>query len=293
MADFGRVTAHGLVVAQDATDKGAITAHALVAAMVLYPPLGQVSAHGIVVAQDAEPRAEISAHGVVVALIRWPSQEEDEMTGLLPWNRIRVSLEVVAAGVGQTGLTPTVAIQRLSDGYWLASGGASWAVGVATNPMVEVSAGNLPGLYEYAIPADQLTYTQGRQGYRVVMVETVNAKRIHKLIYAEESPWEEARADHNGAANFGGGVRIGPNELDDVEASLFRILGTRQENTRVINTAWSTTSKQPTAGYILVYESAADLAADVAPWALAVARYDFEAVYSGALLSSYTSTKVL
>ena len=80
-------------------------------------------------------------------------------------------LEVVVLGVGSTGLAPTVAVQRLSDGLWLQAGGGSWGAGVATNPMVEASAANMPGLYEYTVPSARVDYSTGRQGYLVKYVE--------------------------------------------------------------------------------------------------------------------------
>jgi hypothetical protein len=64
------------------------------------------------------------------------------------FDQVKASIEVVTAGTGQTGLSPTVAIQRISDGQWLANGGGSWAAGFATNPLVETDINNLPGHYE-------------------------------------------------------------------------------------------------------------------------------------------------
>ena len=68
-----------------------------------------------------------------------------------------------------------------------------------------------------------------------------------------------------------------------------RMLGIRQQNNRIINTAWNANGL-PTTGFVLVYDSAADLNADANPWPLATGRYDFTATYDGAgRLTAYTS----
>lgn len=95
------------------------------------------------------------------------------------WDQIRANVEVVVDGVGTAGLTPTVAIQRLSDGKWLEDGGASWVVGFETNDMTAVDGTNAPGLYTYAVPTDRLTYSQGLEGYRFRIDETTTPLREH------------------------------------------------------------------------------------------------------------------
>lgn len=50
-------------------------------------------------------------------------------------------------GVGLTGKTPSVRIQRRSDGQWW--NGVAWQVALFNLPMVEVSAVNMPGSYSY------------------------------------------------------------------------------------------------------------------------------------------------
>ena len=72
-----------------------------------------------------------------------------------------------------------------------------------------------------------------------------------------------------------------------------RILRLRQENMRVVYTAWSS-HKQPTAGFILLYDSLADKNADVDPWALATGRYDFTQAFDGSLQpTSYESGRTV
>lgn len=73
-----------------------------------------------------------------------------------------------------------------------------------------------------------------------------------------------------------------------------RMLRLRQENMRVVYTAWSTHG-QPTDGYVLLYASSSDLTTDTGPaWALAKGRYDFTATYNGDLqLTGYQSTRTL
>lgn len=87
------------------------------------------------------------------------------------WGAIVARLELVIAGVGQTGLNPTVAIQRLADSQWLQAGGGAWGAGFAVNNMVQVDAANQPGLYEYVVPTARLDFVLSLAGYRLKYVE--------------------------------------------------------------------------------------------------------------------------
>lgn len=71
---------------------------------------------------------------------------------------LKARAEIVVAGVGVAGAAPTVGVQRVADGNWLAAGGGGWAAGFATNPMAAVDAVNMPGLYEYAVPTAQQAF---------------------------------------------------------------------------------------------------------------------------------------
>jgi hypothetical protein len=75
-----------------------------------------------------------------------------------PWNQITATIEIVVAGVAQTGgAAVQCSIKRRSDGQFLANGGGSWAAGYAQNLMAEVDAANTPGLYQFAMaPADAI-----------------------------------------------------------------------------------------------------------------------------------------
>lgn len=68
---------------------------------------------------------------------------------------VNLDLTITASGAGVTGETPTVVIQRLSDGLYydddLASG-SRFAAAYDTNNMTEVDATNLAGLYRYQFP---------------------------------------------------------------------------------------------------------------------------------------------
>jgi len=122
------------------------------------------------------------------------------------WDRIRATVEMVRPmGNGLTGLTPVVTIQRLSDGQFLANGGASWAAGVATNNMVEVSSSNLPGLYSFAIPSGALTYLQGLAGYRFKITEATENLLEYVSVAGLRSEWDELTASHVVANTFGVG----------------------------------------------------------------------------------------
>jgi hypothetical protein len=429
-----------------------------------------------------------------------------------PWNSIVARLELVILGVGQVGLNPTVAIQRLADSQWLQAGGGAWGAGFAVNNLVQIDAANQPGMYEYVVPNARLDFVASLQGYRCKYVEvgipvleyeylgmetefngqaaaglataganntvtlnvwapgtanyfndmlvtivagtgagqtrritTYTAGRVCTVmpnwglnpdatsvcvIHAggaadvrawigtgpntlqagrvdadvgniQPAPrdaivdfvWDEALAGHVGVGTTGAGLdtllgllaaevlatgvvasttgttttldagaaatadyyvnaklvvisgtgagqervitgytvgRVAthaawttnptgaskyaivpglPSSLtiaDIMTASMAsyetagtfgnhvnRILRLRQENMKVVYTAWSTHG-QPTAGYVLVYASSADLGTDVAPWALAKGRYDFTATYDGDLqLTGYQSTRTL
>lgn len=69
------------------------------------------------------------------------------------YSSVRAAVEIVTAGIGQTGKSPTVAIQDLDSGDWLQNGGGSWAAGFATNALSELDATNLAGFYEYEVPS--------------------------------------------------------------------------------------------------------------------------------------------
>lgn len=62
-------------------------------------------------------------------------------------------LEVVSGATGQTGLSPTAAIQRVADDAWFQASDGTWQPTIVENPMAEVDIANLPGLY--AIEFDQ------------------------------------------------------------------------------------------------------------------------------------------
>lgn len=87
------------------------------------------------------------------------------------WWRIQAALEVVIAGAGVPGLAPTCAIRRASDNMYLQAGGGAWNAGFAVNPMVEVDAVNLPGLYAYSVPNAQLFADLGARGYSFKVAE--------------------------------------------------------------------------------------------------------------------------
>lgn len=102
---------------------------------------------------------------------------------------------------------------------------------------------------------------------------------LHRNDPTVDEMMEEPMAAHDTDGTFGDGQR--------------RMLGIRQQNTRIVNTAWNA-GGLPTTGSVLIYDSSADLAADVDPWPLATGRYNFTATYDGSgRLTAYTSSKVL
>ena len=69
----------------------------------------------------------------------------------------RLYLDLVVAGVGQTGEAPTGTIQRRSDGKWFQASDGTWQSSPVENPMTETDATFLPGRYQ--IDFDQSTDT--------------------------------------------------------------------------------------------------------------------------------------
>tara|TARA_R110002126_G_scaffold43113_5_gene123818 strand:+ start:399 stop:1385 length:987 start_codon:yes stop_codon:yes gene_type:complete len=123
------------------------------------------------------------------------------------WDNIRIGVELVIAGVGQTGLSPTVRIRRTSDGQWWS--GAAWG-GTATDvAMVETDVTDLPGFYSYAIPSGGLVYADGAEGYLSVVKETTLSLMEHVVTdQLLQSSWDDLRTDHVTAGSFGTGVVV-------------------------------------------------------------------------------------
>jgi hypothetical protein len=192
-------------------------------------------------------------------------------------NELHVSVSLVSAGAGLTGLSPSCRIQRRSDDAWFT--GAGWGATTAL-AMTEVSAANLAGFYEYEVDPVYLDAEDGAEGYRVVITEATTTFREHVDISVAQSMadlLEESMSPYETQGTLG-------NHLN-------RILRLRQENTHVVYTAWSSNG-QPTEGYVLTYASAADLNSDADPWPLAKSRHDFVATYDGSLqLTDYTSVR--
>lgn len=193
--------------------------------------------------------------------------------GLQGWDFLRFAADL---GEANTGKTVTLTIQRLIDSrYWT---GSAWQVAPATVSMPQVDATNFPGLYEYEMPASGLGETAARRGYRFRVDEGTVPFHEVGVVY----PWtprllDEDVADHQVA--------------DSIGEAIFRSLGTRHGNTKIVHTAWNSAGR-PTAGYLLLYNSAADLIADASPWPLAVGRYDFTLAYDGSgRLTEYVSER--
>ena len=91
--------------------------------------------------------------------------------------------------------------------------------------------------------------------------------------------WDAAVASHTTTGTFGDAVR--------------RILCLRQENMRVVYTAWSATNV-PTAGTVYIYDSKADLDADPSGSGTgATGSYSFDATFNGSLQPTmYSSGKL-
>jgi len=61
----------------------------------------------------------------------------------------RLYLDLVVAGVGAVAQSPTIAVRRMSDGFWFNLTGRLFQAGFVANPMTELDAVNLPGAYVF------------------------------------------------------------------------------------------------------------------------------------------------
>jgi len=61
----------------------------------------------------------------------------------------RIFMEIISSGAGVVGLSPTVAIQRRADGYWLQGADGAWVPTKVENAMTATDVANLPGLYHF------------------------------------------------------------------------------------------------------------------------------------------------
>lgn len=163
------------------------------------------------------------------------------------WDQVRATLEIVVAGTGQTGLSPTVAILRLSDNLWLQAGGGSWGASIATNTLTEVSSSNLPGLYSYSIPSARLTYEDGYAGYLLKFSESTQFILEYATVHVERSEWDEAVSDH---------VSLGSAGL-----MLQAVHGLVQGNHRLKNPTYDSEGRMLTAE-LAVYPTSSDALAD-------------------------------
>jgi hypothetical protein len=122
------------------------------------------------------------------------------------WDNIRAMVEIITAGAGQTGLSPTVKIRRSSDGQWW--DGAAWG-GTATQvPMNEPDSTNLPGFYAYAIPGGGLTYSDGIDGYIFYIEESVNSLiETVRVVPFLQSAWDDLETSHTTAGTFGANLQ--------------------------------------------------------------------------------------
>lgn len=62
---------------------------------------------------------------------------------------VRLYLEILSGADGQTGESPTVAIQRVSDGLWLDGTAEEFVSTRQDNALTELDNANLPGLYYF------------------------------------------------------------------------------------------------------------------------------------------------
>jgi|6_EtaG_2_1085325.scaffolds.fasta_scaffold00031_99 hypothetical protein len=97
-------------------------------------------------------------------------------------DKIRVYMQVISSGAGQTGLSPVALLKRVSDGqYW---SGSAWQASATTFTLAEVDATDQPGLYLNEVSADSDFFDAllGAEGYEAVVSEATTPLEEHVRI---------------------------------------------------------------------------------------------------------------
>lgn len=120
------------------------------------------------------------------------------------WNAVKVAVEIVTAGAGQTGKLPTVAIQDLKSGDWLQAGGGSWGAGYATNNMSPNDATNLPGLYSFDLNTPRIfEKADGESSYEGFIAKIEEATTSLLEYVKIEIDWDPKSPYHSIGGNPG------------------------------------------------------------------------------------------
>lgn len=208
-----------------------------------------------------------------------------------PHNRIGATLYVSVGGVPRTGLAATthLLLERRLDGLFWDVAANNWlpgpppAIGVPTQTLLESDPANFPGNYTRVLSGPDLDYDLGIRGYRFVVTETTSGVREGGIIFPDAAIggiWKEDLGDI-----------LNPGDNDPINA-IFRMLSLRQEHMRFVPSAWDATTRQPTAGLVLLYTNKTDATNDVAPWPLATHQYTITAGFDGSgQLTGYLSVR--
>lgn len=91
------------------------------------------------------------------------------------WATVAVRLEIVNAGVGETGLDPTAILQRVSDGQWYDTGTNDFTSG-APVLLSMLGVAGLDGVYEFSPLIGALSPPSGAAagGYRFAVLESTH-----------------------------------------------------------------------------------------------------------------------
>lgn len=102
---------------------------------------------------------------------------------------VNLTFKITNNGVGVTGLTPVVAVQRISDSQWLDDAKTAWQAGYNDIALAELDATNLPGIYG----TDVTQFGGAEQKWRVFYKNTGTYAgidtEIHEFVTAV---WAEA-----------------------------------------------------------------------------------------------------
>lgn len=93
---------------------------------------------------------------------------------------VNLDLTIEASGVGQTGETPTIIVQRLSDSYYYDDtqvSGSRFLSAYHANSMSEVDSVNLPGLYRY-----QFDHSEDLTSSELFLVRYINTGANARLV---------------------------------------------------------------------------------------------------------------
>ena len=112
------------------------------------------------------------------------------------WDEIVARLEIVADGVGETGLQPVAALKRLHDNLWW--DGAAWASATRVFGLMSAVT-NVDGVYEYAPGALLEPELGGAKGYIAIVKEDDRHILENIQITVPHDVWRQPTDSYSGS----------------------------------------------------------------------------------------------